>query len=113
MSDMGFIYLDNSYTVRHALTGDNTATGVREPATGLTVTAMIADTQTATTPIHADLSITLTEVGATGEYLGVIDGAAIAARLDPYVGQRCYEIVADGSSFRFVTPLRVTALRPV
>jgi hypothetical protein len=82
------------------------------PATGLTVAAMLADTQTATTPIHAELQITLDEVGTTGEYIGVIDGSVIATRLDAHIGQRVYEIVTDGASLRFVTPLRVRSIRP-
>ena len=105
------IYLDNSWTVRHALTGDDLVTGVRGPATGLTVTAFLADTQTATSAIHPDLSITLNEIGATGEYIGSIGGDAISARLVDHVAQVVYEIVTDGDALRFVTPLRVRAVR--
>jgi hypothetical protein len=107
------IYLDNSYTIRHAWTGDNLTTGEREPATGLTLTAFLSATQTASTPIHADLSLTLDEIGTTGEYIGVISGDAISTRLEPYVGQVVYEVVSDGTSARFVTPLRVRSVRSV
>jgi hypothetical protein len=105
------IYLDNSYTVRHAWTGDNLTTGEREPATGLTVTAFLSAAQAAPTAIHADLSITLDEVGTTGEYIGVISGDAIAARLGAFVGQVVYEVVTDGATARFATPMRVRRVR--
>jgi hypothetical protein len=105
------IYLDNSFTIRHALTGDNLTTGTREPATGLTVTAFIADSPTGATPIHADLQVTLDEIGATGEYIGNISGTSINVRLATYVGQVVYEVVSAGASARFVTPLRVRPIR--
>ena len=101
----------NSHTIRHALTGDNVTTGVREPASGLTVTAFIAESPVAATPIHADLQIALDEVGSSGDYLGVIPGAAITERLTGYLGQRVWEVVTDGQTARFVTELRVRATR--
>ena len=61
--------------------------------------------------IHADLSITLDEVGAPGEYVGTIGGTAIATRREAYLGQVIYELISDGSSARFVTPLRVPSVR--
>jgi hypothetical protein len=106
------IYLDNSYTIRHAWTGDNLTTGEREPATGLSLTAFLSATQTASVAIHADLSIALNEIGTTGEYIGVISGVAISKRLDSYLGQLVYEVVTDGATGRFVTPLRVRTVRP-
>jgi hypothetical protein len=77
------------------------------------VTAFLSVTQTASTPIHADLSITLGEIETTGEYVGVIGGDAISTRLEPYVGTVVYEVVSDGASAQFVTPLRVRDIRPV
>jgi hypothetical protein len=111
MSESAEIYLDNSYTIRHTLTGDDLTSGNRVPATGLTVTAMITDSVLATTPIHADLQLALDEIGATGEYIGKIIGSDIAARLADHVGQVVYECISDGSSARFVTPLRVRSVR--
>jgi len=101
-----------AYTIRHAWTCDNLTTGEREPATGLTVTAFLSATQTAPDPIHADLSITLDEIGATGDYIGKIGGDAIATRLEAYLGTVIHEVVTDGASARFVTPLRVRSTRP-
>ena len=111
MSDSENSYLDNSYTIRQVLTGDDIATGKRVPATRLTMTAMLADAQTVSALIHADPQITLAEVGSSGEYLGTIDGDAISVRLEAYIGQRIYEVVTDGASLRFVTLLRVRGVR--
>lgn len=98
-------------TIQHGLTGDDLETGHSVPATGLTVTAMIADHSTATAPIHADLQKTLGEVAGTGEYLGTISGEAITARLTSYLGQKVFEIVSDGASLQLVAALRVSSVR--
>ena len=72
--------------------------------TGLTVTAHIQATRfPGGTAIHADLTPTITEVGATGTYTGVIQGSAITARLTnatpTYTNKLVYLIWKVGTDF--------------
>lgn len=64
--------------------------GTRAPAAleGETLTYWFAATE-AGAAIHAELSMTLTDLGG-GRYYGVISGAFMTARLAAYAGQQVY-----------------------
>jgi hypothetical protein len=86
----------------------NPTTGVKEtlPLTGridgIAFLSTVEDIDTAT-PIHASLSIALTEIGATAAYAGVMEGSAkathLAATADSTVLYRHYQF---GSDYRVV-----------
>lgn len=89
-------------------------------ATGLVVTAWLSVTRehTAATQaavIHADLSITLTEEGVTGEYRGYIDKAEIDEHLydgaTSYVGETIYLHRSDPTGYHSVEACKVRPVR--
>jgi hypothetical protein len=74
------IYLDNDYRLEVAITRTNTSTGLREPATGLTLTARLALTDGGPA-INGALTATLTEAsGKPGTYFGRLDGDVLRAQ---------------------------------
>lgn len=65
--------------------------------------------------IHAGLTVTCFEIGATGTYSGSIGGAFITQQLGQYVGTPTpvYLLVTDGTSLRCYARCRIVASRPV
>lgn len=92
------------------------ATGAISLGTGITVNAMLSATNTVSaTPIHADLSIVLTEgVGSTAVFYGGWNGDKLTSRLLPtYKDAVVYVIVWSGQDFRVVGSVTVRDVRPL
>lgn len=85
----------------------------RKAATGLTgLTVRLAATETGAA-IHATLSKSLTELGTTGYYTAVFEGADLEAQLNnaTYKGKDVYQIVGDGANINVVRKRLVVEIR--
>jgi hypothetical protein len=106
------IYLDdNDHTIIGDATGFNTTKGTQTAQSGLTLTGFLCTTKDGTTPIHASLSVSLTEIGGTARYYGVLDGTDLATHLATYLGETIYERIT-GAGVNVYTAVRVLASRP-
>lgn len=91
------IFLDNDYEICWPMTRKNTATGLDEPASGLTGVIGKLSATDGGAAIHATLSITLAERASTpGEYFGILQGDDLRTQLASLTGQVVYECIGDG-----------------
>lgn len=93
-----------------ALTRINTTTGIREVATGLTLTVFLSTSETGSA-VDATLSKTMSEIGSTGQYQSAYEGADLVTYLASSAGAVVYEITTISNDIRHVTPRRVVAVR--
>jgi hypothetical protein len=106
--------LDNNYEPRWSLKQHKTTDATLEPATGLTLTAafVAVSTDGLSSPIHSDLSLSVTErSGKPGSYFVVFPGTALRARLASYVNRTIYLLIGNGTSVLAVIAHKVKAIR--
>lgn len=115
-----FVYPSNDDTVlirptvfrAHPTTGDDEAVTLTGRTDGIAFLSVSADVDTAT-PVTAGVSITLTEIGVTGTYAGVMEGAnkatAFAATPD---NTKLYRHVQFAQDFRRALPVTLKKVRP-
>ena len=109
---MKSISLDNDYEPEYRATRKNAATGAIEAATGLTGLSARLSATDGGAPIHATMSVNLTERGTTGIYFGVLEGDNLRTQLNPtYVGQVIFEVFGDGTNVLTSIPRLVSAVR--
>lgn len=110
------IYGGNGYKIEHSITKDNDPDGSKVAAAGLAgLTGSISATPDGT-PIHASLSIPLTERSAKpGTYYGRITGTNIDAHMWPtYDGAYVYVIIESGDGeIEGVTKVKAKAVRKI
>lgn len=108
LDDEIYPHNDDTVIARPTVFRANATTGIDEtvPLTGRTdgiaFLSTVEDIDTAT-PIHAALSIALTEIGATAAYSGVMEGSAKATHLAAtHDNTVLYRHVQFGSDYRRV-----------
>ena len=93
-----------------ALTRINTTSGIREVATGLTITIFLSTTETGSA-VDASLSKSMSEIGSTGQYQSAFEGADLVTYLASSAGSIVYEVMTISNDIRHVTPRRVQLVR--
>lgn len=112
MSDIIELYPNNTKRIEFTVAQPVAGTGT-EPVSGLSPTVRVVLTPTATTDLHASLTLTALEYGSAGEYYADLPGAAIAARLaDSTLSYgKCYVQILVGTTLVAVANATVRRYR--
>ena len=105
--------LNEDWAPEYDLTRRNTATRVKEPATGLAnINAWLSLTEDGAAITNT--STAMTEAASKpGTYVGLVEQAALATALAGLVGTTIYKVLDKSGDFRVSTPVKVVAVRTV
>lgn len=92
----------------------NSATGAKEPATGLVGLKFRLAAAAGGAAIHANLDVAATERGTTGIYAGVFQGSDLQAQLGnaTYWDKDVVQIFGNGADVNYSVVRRVLRYRP-
>lgn len=110
MSTLIDLPLDNDYEPKWSLKQNNTSSGVREPATGVTHTAYFSLTKGGSA-ITGLTFAAIERVGKPGSYFVIFPGPALRTALAALIGKIIYLMVGNGTMIFFDVPHKVKAFR--